>query len=164
MLDTNDVSTYKYPQGSVPDKAAEAALKQLAGGESSNSRPWNGAFGADQLAWLDKALAAAGAAQEPVILCGHHPLLPATGHQAWNSGEVLARIEGHACVRAYLCGHNHAGDEVIAKGIPYITFKSILHEPGVTAFAVLRLFKDRLVIEGRGREKSRVIPLPVLPS
>jgi len=164
MLDTNDVSTYKHPQGSAPDEAAEATLKQLAGGGSNNAQPWNGGVCADQLAWLEKELAAAGAAQEPVIVCGHHPLLPATGHQAWNSGEILAVIERHACVRAYLCGHNHAGAEVIAKGIPYITFKSILHEPGVTAFAVLRLFNDRLVIEGRGREKSRVIPLPAMAS
>jgi hypothetical protein len=35
------------------------------------------------------------------------------------------------------------------------------HEPVVTAYVVLRLFKDRLVIEGCGRETSRVIPLRV---
>lgn len=51
---------------------------------------------------------------------------------------------------AYLCGHNHAGAEVIVKGVPFLTFKSILRQPQVTAYAVVRLFKDRLVIEGRG--------------
>ena len=48
---------------------------------------------------------------------------------------------------------------MVSKGVPYITFKSILHEPGVTSYAVVRLFRDRLVIDGRGREKSREIPL-----
>jgi hypothetical protein len=62
-------------------------------------------------------------------------------------------------VRAYLCGHNHAGEQVVSNGVPYITFKSILHEPGVTAYSVVRLHPNRLVIEGRGREASREIPL-----
>ena len=80
----------------------------------------------------------------------------------FDPAEILAMIDRHRCVRAYFCGHNHAGGQVIEKGVPYITFKSILHEPGVTAYAVLRLFPDRLVIEGRGRELSRVIPLRVV--
>ena len=164
MLDTNDLSTYKYPQGSEQGLASAAALRQLAIGKPNNAVPWNGGISPAQLAWLEKTLAAAGAAKEPVIVCGHHPLMPESGHQAWNSREVLAVLERHPCVRAYLCGHNHAGAEVIVNGRPYITFKSILHQPQVTAYAVLRLFKDRLVIEGRGREKSRVIPLPPLVS
>lgn len=160
MLDTNEVSTYKHPQGSSPDREAQAVLEKLAATRPNNAQPWNGGVSSDQLAWLDRELATAAAAKEPVIVCGHHPLLPETGHQAWNNREILAVIERHPCVRAYFCGHNHAGAEASAKGIPHITFKSILHEPGMTAYAVLRLFKDRLVIEGRGREKSRVIPLP----
>lgn len=160
MLDTNDVSAYKYPRGSAQALAAEAALKQWSGGQTNNTKPWNGGVSPAQLAWLEKELAAADGAKEPVIVCGHHPLRPEVGHQALNNSEILAVLERHPGVRAYLCGHNHAGAEVIAKGVPFITFKSILHEPQVTAYAVVRLFKDRLVIEGRGREQSRVIPLP----
>lgn len=159
MLDTNDVSTYKHPQGSAPDVKGEEELLKLAVGKPNNAKPWNGGISPAQLAWLEKELTAADAVKEPVIVCGHHPLVPAEGHQLWNSLEVLTAIERHPCARAYFCGHNHAGAEVIGKGIPCITFKSLLHEPGVTAFAVVRLFKDRLAIEGRGREESRVIPL-----
>ncbi len=159
MLDTNDVSTYKHPQGSAPDRQAEVVLESLAATNPNNAQPWNGGVSSVQLAWLEKELAAADSAKEPVIVCGHHPLLPEQGHQAWNSREILTLLERHPCARIYLCGHNHDGAEVIGKGLPCITFKSILHHPEVTAFAVLRLFADRLVIEGRGREKSRVIPL-----
>ena len=120
---------------------------------------WNGGVSQAQLAWLTKELTAADAANQPVIVCGHHPLLPEEGHQAWNNRDMLAVIESHPSVRAYFCGHNHAGAEATDKGIPCITFKSILHEPGVTAYSVVRLFNDRLEIEGRGREKSRKIPL-----
>ncbi len=159
MLDTNEVSTYKYAQGSLRDLEAEAALKKLATENSTNARPWNGGLSAAQLEWLDRELTAADAAKEPVILCGHHPFLPANNLQAWNVGAVFAVIDRHPSVVAYFNGHNHAGAEVMRKGVPYITFKSILHEPGVNAFSAIHLFADRLEIEGNGRELSRVIPL-----
>lgn len=159
MLDTNEVSTYKNQEGCAADREAEVMMKKMAAKNANNAKPWNGGVSVTQLAWLEKELSEADKAGEPVILCGHHPLLPAAGHQAWNSGAIVAVIDAHACVRAYFCGHNHAGAQTISKGVPYITFKSILHEPSVTAYSVVRLCKDRLVIEGRGREKSRVIPL-----
>lgn len=159
MLDTNDVSTYKHPDGSAKDLEAESAMKTLAAGGSNNAKPWNGGISATQLAWLDKELTESDAVRESVMVCGHHPLLSEEGLQAWNNREILAVIDRHPSARAYLCGHNHAGGEVIANGVPFITFKSILHEPEVTAYAVIRLFKDRLLIEGRGREKSREIKL-----
>jgi hypothetical protein len=159
MLDTNDLSTYKHPAGSAPDLESEAEIRKLTAANSSNAKSWNGGVSSTQLAWLDKQLATADAAKMPAIVCGHHPILPEEGHQAWNNREIFGMLERHPSARAYLCGHNHAGAEVISNAVPCITFKSILHEPGVTAYAVLRLFKDRLVIEGRGREKSREIKL-----
>ncbi|MBC8128329.1 MAG: metallophosphoesterase [Gloeobacteraceae cyanobacterium ES-bin-144] len=161
MLDTNEISSYKFPQGSSEDLTAEEIMKQSASEKSSNNKPSIGGVSATQLDWLENELKESDAAKTPVIVCGHHPLLPATGHQAWNSQAISAVIKRHPCVRAYFCGHNHAGAEVIENGVPYITFKSILHEPNITAYAVVRLFKDKLVIEGRGRELSRVIPLAV---
>ena len=159
MLDTSDQSTYKHPHGSAADQESREVFQALAAAKANNAQPWNGGVSAAQLGWLEKELAAADAAKEPVIVCGHHPLLPESGHQVWNSREVVAVIERHACVRAYFCGHNHAGGEVVAKGVPYINFKSLLHEAQTTADCVIRLFPDRLVIAGRGREKSRDIKL-----
>lgn len=157
MLDTNEISTYKHPEGSKEDLEAEAAMKAM--GPAKNAKPWNGGVSPAQLQWLEKELTAADAAKTPVLICGHHPILPEAGHQAWNNRDIIRIIESHKSARAYFCGHNHAGDEVISNGVPYITFKSILHEPGVTAYAVVRLHPDKLVIEGRGREASREIPL-----
>jgi 3',5'-cyclic AMP phosphodiesterase CpdA len=159
MLDTNEVSTYKHPQGDAADLAAEKVLRDLGATGANNGKPWNGGVSTHQLEWLEKQLAEAAARHEAVIVCGHHPLLPEEGHHAWNHRDILAVLQRHDCVKAYLCGHNHAGGEVVSGGIPFITFKSLLHEPGVTSYAVLRLFRNCLVIEGRGREKSRVVPL-----
>lgn len=157
MLDTNDISIYKHPKGSARQLAAKTMMEKLSG--AGNAKPWNGGASPAQLTWLEKELAEADAAGDPAIICGHHPLLPEKGHQAWNNREILEVIERHPSSRAYFCGHNHAGAQSVFKGLPCITFKSILHHPGVTAYSVVRLFKDRLVIEGRGREKSREIPL-----
>ncbi len=159
MLDTNDVSTYKHPANAPEQTAANAEMKSLDG--ANNAKPWNGGASPAQLAWLEKELAAADAAGEPAIICGHHPLIPEEGLQAWNSRTILEVIERHPSSLAYFCGHNHAGAQALSNGLPCITFKSILHQPGVTAYSVVRLFKDRLVIEGRGREKSREVPLRV---
>lgn len=159
MLDTNDRSLYKYPLGSAQEAVAKAEFEKLVVGKSNAAKSWNGGVSASQLDWLDRELTAADVAKELVILCGHHPLLPAEGLQAWNGEEVIAMIDRHPSVVAYFNGHDHAGAEVMRKGVPYITFKSILHEPEVNAFSAIHLFADRLEIEGNGREKSRVIPL-----
>lgn len=159
MLDTNDVSIYKHPEGSPEDRAAEAMLAKLQAEEAAGAKKWNGGLSEKQLAWLDGELTAADQANEPVILCGHHPLLPSEMHQAWNVNDVTAVIDRHRCIRAYFNGHNHAGAEVVRKGVPYITFKSILHEPGVNSYSAVRLFADRLEIIGNGRETSRVVAL-----
>ena len=159
MLDTNDRSLYKYPLGSAQEALAKAEFDKRVAGKSNAAKSWNGGVSASQLEWLERELTAADLAKEPVILCGHHPLLPAAGNQSWNSEAVIAMIDRHPSVVAYFNGHDHAGAEVMRKGVPYITFKSILHEPEVNAFSAIHLFADRLEIEGNGREKSRVIPL-----
>lgn len=157
MLDTNDLSTYKRPADSPATKSAAEMLKRLQESKVPGAQPWNGGVAETQLAWLDRELTAADAAKERVIVCGHHPLLPADPHQAWNSADILAVIDRHPCVAAYFNGHNHAGDFAERKGIPYVTFRSMLHEPGITAFSVVDVHADRIVITGHGREESRTL-------
>lgn len=160
MLDTNEVSVFKHAAGSAETGEGQAAMKLLGG--APNAKPWNSGVSKSQLEWLEKELAAANAAGEMVLVCGHHPLFPLEMHTAWNHSDVLAVLGKHKCVRAYLCGHNHAGNEVTSPGgIPCITFKSLLHEPGVTAYAVVSVESARLVIKGRGREESRALALRV---
>lgn len=159
MLDTNDVSVYKYPADNPLTAAAKSEMAGMEAKGSNACKPWNGGVSADQLEWLDRELTSAGLAQERVILCGHHPLLPEDGDQAWNNQQVITLIDRHTCVAAYFNGHHHDGGQVIRNGVPYITFKSILQRPGVNSYSAIHLFPDRLEIEGNGREVPRVIPL-----
>ncbi len=160
MLDTNEVSNYKYPQGSADDVEGEAMLAKLVADGALAAQPWNGGVSLKQLAWLENELAQADAAEERVIVCGHHPLLPSDAMQAWNGNDVLAVIDRHPCVVAYFNGHHHDGAQVIRNGVPFITFKSILQKPGVNAFSAIHVFADRLEIEGKGREVSRTFEIP----
>jgi manganese-dependent ADP-ribose/CDP-alcohol diphosphatase len=159
MLDTNSISTYKHPANS---SSATAAAKQLKAFESSGqpgAKRWNGGASTPQIEWLDRELSAADAAKERVILCGHHPLLPADMHALWNPEAVIAVIDKHPCVVAWFNGHNHAGDFAERKGIPYLTFRSMLHQPETTAFSIIDVHADRIVVTGHGREVSRTLSI-----
>ena len=152
MTDTTDAAAYKHPAGSPRAAAARAALPP-------NAPPWGGGMGDAQLAWLDRELAAASAAGDRVIVCGHHPLLPADGHQTWNAAAVVDLLDRHRCVIAWFNGHHHGGGEEVRNGVPFITFKSLLHHPGQTAWCLVRVTADTLAITGHGRETSRAFPL-----
>jgi len=159
MMDTNDISTYKHPKDSPQDLESTALLSKLAAEGLNSAKPWNGGVSKAQIAWLETECNAAAVARQRVILCGHHPILPAEGYQLWNDQEVLDVIDRHSSIVACFCGHNHAGSEVIRNGIPYITFKSMLHEPGITAYSIIHVSEKSLRIEGFGRERSRVLAL-----
>jgi manganese-dependent ADP-ribose/CDP-alcohol diphosphatase len=157
MIDTNDLSTYKRPADAPQTKSSADMLAGLKEAKAPGGQPWNGGVAESQLAWLDRELSAADAAKERVLICGHHPLIPADMHQVWNHEAVLAVIDRHPCVAAYFNGHNHAGAYEERKGVPYLTFRSMLHEPGITAFSVVEVHADRIAITGHGREESRVL-------
>ena len=158
MLDTNSLSVYKYPAGSPGDIAGEATLERLKAEKKPAAKPSNGGIDDVQLAWIERELQGAAAAEEIVLVCGHHPLVPATGEQIWNPGPVLELLLKYPCAKAWLNGHNHAGDYEIYQGLHCITFRSILHQPETNAWATISVQDDRMVIEGHGREISRELP------
>ena len=159
MLDTNSISTYKHPANSPSATAATAQMKALESKGQASAKPWNGGASPTQLEWLDRELSSADAAKERVILCGHHPLLPAGPHTLWNPEDLLAIIDKHPSVIAWFNGHNHAGDFAERKGIPYLTFRSMLHHPENTAFSIIDVHADRIVVTGHGREITRTLQM-----
>ena len=159
MTDTNDVSIYRSPANSPETAKAAEILARMQAAKEPGSKKWNGGFSSTQLTWLERELAAADAAKERVIVCGHHPLVPADMHQAWNHAEILAVLERHPCVMAWFNGHNHAGDFVERNGLPFVTFRSMLHHPENTAYSMVEVHADRVLIKGFGREVSRELKM-----
>lgn len=159
ILDTNDVSTYAHANG-TPEKAhAEAELARVKAAKLRQAQPWNGGIGPKQLAWLDRTCAEARPAGLPVIIFAHHPVWPEDQHNVWNAAEVLAVLDRHPNVVAWINGHNHAGNFAERNGVPFVTMRGMVETADTTAFATMMLAHDRLVLTGHGREPSRELRL-----
>lgn len=155
VLDTNDVSVYAHPAGSSQRSEAEKELARLQAAKLRQAKPWNGAIGATQLGWLDRTCAEARAAGEKVIVLAHHPVFPDNDHNLWNAADVLALLDRHPHVVAWLNGHNHAGAFGERNGVPFVTLRGMVETQSTTAFATARVLPDRMVLTGHGREVSR---------
>jgi 3',5'-cyclic AMP phosphodiesterase CpdA len=155
ILDTNDVSTYAHLAGSAENLAATEELARLKAVAAPQAQSWNGGLGRAQLAWLNQTCGEARTAGRKVIVFAHHPVLPAAIDTAWNDTEVLAVIDRHPNVVAWLNGHNHAGNFALRNGVPYVTMHGMVETPDTTAFATARVLADRMILAGHGREPSR---------
>jgi manganese-dependent ADP-ribose/CDP-alcohol diphosphatase len=155
ILDTNDVSTYAHAVGTPGRAHAEAELARVKAARLPQAQPWNGGIGAAQLAWFDEMCRDARSAGRRVIVLAHHPLLPAEQHVIWNATEMLAMIDRHPNVIAWINGHNHAGAFAERNGVPFVTMRGMVETATTTAFATARILPDRMVMQGHGREPSR---------
>ena len=155
VLDTNDVSVYAHAAGTPEHARAEQELARLTTAKVAQAKPWNGAVGSAQLAWIERECAAARTARQRVILFAHHPVFPDSPHNAWNSAEILAVLDRHPHVVAWINGHNHAGHYGERNGVPFLTMKGMVETAATTAFATARILDDRIVLTGHGREPSR---------
>ena len=154
ILDGNDVSLYAWP----PINAKHQQATRIYEANYSGKPTYNGALGEDQMNWLQQELKGAEKAAEKVFLLCHFPILPIDNHVLWNAKEVLELISSYSCVKAWLNGHNHAGDYAEYQGIHFITFKGMV-DTETNAFATIQLLKDRLLIKGNGRELDRELIL-----
>lgn len=160
VLDGNDLSLFANSQGTPRHAASLAMYQRLVAAGAVNAHDWNGGLSEQQLAWLEDRLQAARAAGEPVIVLGHYPLYPEQRHALWNHAEVRALLARYGNVVAYLNGHNNAGGYAAADGIHYVTLEGMLETATETAYAVVEVYEERLVIEGLGRVTDRVLPIP----
>ncbi|MEM7512211.1 MAG: metallophosphoesterase [Bacteroidota bacterium] len=154
MLDGNEVSTY----APGPHKArAKATLLQLEQSGAEHAKPFNGGMSQKQLEWLKTQLNEAKTAGEKVIVVNHFPVYPATRHTLWNKEELMDILSSSDELVAYLCGHNHEGNYGYLNGVHYLTLKGMVDTPDETAYSLMEVYSDKLVIKGTGREPSRIL-------
>ncbi len=154
VLDGNDISFHAYPGKSEKyEEAAEYYIRN-----KIQSPKWNGAIGAEQLAWLRTVLEKASRKKENVILYCHFPIHPKDIHILWNAEEIITLLEAFPCVKAYINGHNHEGNYGMKKGIHYLTLKGMV-DTEQTAYAVISVSKDYIKVAGYGREKNRIMEI-----
>ena len=93
-----------------------------------------------------------------MVYC-HFPVYPADSiHNLWNSHEIIDLLEANSCVKAYINGHNHAGNYAIKEGIHYFNLKGMV-DTQENSYAVIRFYDDRLDVKGFGREEDRVMKI-----
>lgn len=136
-------------------KQAEAILKELKIKNKPNDKNWNGGMSQEQIKWLTKQLADAEDLNKKVVLFCHYPLLPYEAHALWNAEEVLEILQKFKSVKAWINGHNHAGNYVMRDDVHFITLKGMVDTESENAFSILSLSKGKIKIEGFGREISR---------
>jgi len=154
VLDGNDISFYAHPKNSPEHQEAVDYYER----NKIDSPDWNGAVGPEQLAWLKKVLEQATDDSEKVVLYCHFPVYPKNIHNLWNAREIVDVIERFPCVKAYLNGHNHAGNYGIKNGVHYLTFQGMV-DTEKTSYATVKVHEDRLEVTGYGREENRVLKI-----
>lgn len=159
MLDTNDLSLYSNPEGSEKYQHAKTVFDVLSWSGADNAQTWNGGVDSDQMTWLKDVLAKSVQAGEKVVVMGHHPIAPQNMHNAWNYEALVKVLESSGNVVAYFNGHNHAGNYAEQNGVSYVNFKGMVETADTNAYSIIRIYPDRLVIKGYGREPYRVIKL-----
>ena len=120
--------------------------------ENNLSAPeWNGGIDSRQIEWLETLLHNADSTGKNVMIFSHFPLIEDEKHELWNSKEIYSLLIRHPSVKAYFCGHNHKGQYIKKAGIHFLTFPALLETDDTTAYAIVKLAPDSIIIDGIGR-------------
>ena len=154
LLDTTEVSTYRYPPSDPRSSDAREELNALKKAGKSYAQSWNSRAGDKQLSWIGRQLEEATKAGESVLTFGHHPVLPEEVHCSWNCSALHELLSKFPCCKAYLNGHRHTGGYEQKNGMHYLTLHGML-DTRENAFSCAKLYRSHLEIQGFGRQTSR---------
>lgn len=153
ILDGDDLS-FIAPQNKEQKKERNAMVEELYERFHLNGMPWNGGIGRKQIKWLELQLDESEQTHYNVIVFCHFPLVSSGNHNLFNNQELIDILTQYPCVKAYFCGHYHAGNYQIKNGIHFVNFKGMVDTP-LNAFSVVTLTSDSILIKGYGREPDR---------
>lgn len=159
VLDTNDLSLYANAEGSEKYQQAETMYNSLKESGAINAQTWNGGVSTDQLTWLRGVLSDTAKKGEKVVVFSHMPIYPENNHNVWNDDVLVQELESAGNVVAYFNGHNHAGNYAEKNGISYVNFQGMVETADSNAYSIIRVYPDRLEIDGYGREQDRVLKI-----
>lgn len=109
---------------------------------------------------LRRVLADADADGQRVIAFGHMPVHGSSVHNAWDDAAIRQALEQAGNVAAYVHGHDHAGGYALVNGIHHLGLHGMVEHPAPsTAYAVMQITPDQIVVDGQGREPDRVLPI-----
>ena len=153
-----DISMDGHPEGTKNHEQALEMMEMMETKGANNVKPWNGAVGEEQLAWMESLVQKAENEGKHVIAFCHYPLLPENGLHLLNHKEVMDRIGGSPATVAWFSGHHHAGNYFKdANGMHHLTFLGMVEAESPALGAIVTVKKDYLIIHGIGDEEDRVL-------
>jgi manganese-dependent ADP-ribose/CDP-alcohol diphosphatase len=156
FLNGNELSTYSSNNKSVIREAFDYILKLKNEGEI-NGLDWNGGISSKQILWLNSELNAAIGNNEKVFIFCHFPVYPVNEHNLLNYRDLLTVIEGYNNIIAWFSGHNHAGNYGNFNLVHFVTMKGMVETDNANSYALVEVYKNKIWIHGRGREKSQIL-------
>uniref|UniRef100_A0A8B9GGT5 Manganese-dependent ADP-ribose/CDP-alcohol diphosphatase n=1 Tax=Amazona collaria TaxID=241587 RepID=A0A8B9GGT5_9PSIT len=171
VLDGYDLSTLGREPGSPHYQESLRLLRKKNSNDNLNDPTglkepqfveFNGGFSQAQLDWFNEVLKFSDENQEKVIVTGHLPIHPDASDWvcfAWNYKDALSVIHAHQCVVCFLAGHLHDGGYCLdSHGIHHLTLEGIIETPPESnAFGTVYVYKDKMILKGRGRVSDRVM-------
>jgi predicted phosphodiesterase len=154
FLNGNDLS-FRAPQDSIQKKERDTLYAKLLRTKKCNTGKANGGLSSKQFDWLKNLLEEASKKNKKVIVMCHFPIYPVACHSLFNDEELTEMLTKYKCVKAYFCGHNHAGGYAQKGGVHFINFMGMVDTETSPAFAKVTLTSDSIFVDGHGREPSR---------
>ena len=156
FLNGNEISNYAS-ENKKKLKYAGELINSMKEKSEINAIEWNGGISNNQLKWLNDQIDKAAIANEKVIVMCHFPFFPENVHNLLNYNEVLSLFTKKNNIAACFHGHNHHGNYGVFNNIHFITFHGMVETENSNSYAIVELYKDRMVIKGYGREPSRTL-------
>lgn len=157
FLDGSDIAKYSNAVGSAGYREAEDIYATLRDDQEENAKAYNGAIGEAQMEWLEDELEEATEKSQVVICFCHIPLAVdgAGKYTLWNREDMIDMLEEAKCVKAFIAGHHHEGGYADNGGFHHVTLKGMVVGENTTSYSIVKIYKDRLVIDGYGREEDK---------
>jgi len=157
VLNGDDLSFYA-PQGKQQKSERNDIVVDQFQQFKLSGMPWNGGIGSVQMDWLKQQLDQAEKDKKKVVVACHFPLFGKSNHVLFNHTELFDLISGYGCVKAYFNGHYHKGNYHFKRGIHLVNFRGMV-DTDSTAFALVTLTADSILIRGYGREPDRQLKI-----
>ncbi|QNR85936.1 metallophosphoesterase [Pedobacter riviphilus] len=157
MLNTNELSSYANIKGTWKEAEFDSLSVNARKAGSKNLESYNGALSSRQKLWLENNLQQAVSKNEKVIIFSHHPFSCADGLEVINGKELITLVSRYPCVKALIAGHHHTGGYCEESGIPSVIVEGMVETEQENAWGVVELYKDKIMIKGKGRVTSRTI-------
>ncbi len=159
FLDGSEISTFANVREDDNYHLAVVEMEKLNDENAPNGNFYNGGISLKQLNWFDQKLKAFETKNEISLAFCHFPIFPEDKHNLFNDKQVLKVISKYKNLKAWICGHNHAGNYGKVNNCHILNLKGLVETKTENSFAIFEMEDTKMNIRGFGREIDRVLKI-----